>query len=73
VSNEAGLECGYNVFHPSFVVFFCVPVLHDTHLTHTDLKPENILFVNSDYDIVTVPKKIGSKKVVTSFRVFIVI
>lgn len=36
-------------------------VLHDNQLTHTDLKPENILFVNSDYDLLPLPKKTKDK------------
>lgn len=40
---------------------FLIAVLHDNHLTHTDLKPENILFVNSDYELVTLPKKLKDK------------
>lgn len=39
-------------------------VLHDNKLTHTDLKPENILFENSDYEVLTIPKK-GKDKVCT--------
>ena len=34
-----------------YVLFLCVPVLHDMKMTHTDLKPENMLFVDSDFDI----------------------
>lgn len=37
-------------------------VLHDNKLTHTDLKPENILFENSDYEVLSIPKK-GKDKV----------
>lgn len=39
----------------------CVVVLHENQLTHTDLKPENILFVNSEFDIVKIQKKVGGK------------
>jgi CDC-like kinase len=50
------------VRHISYQLCTAVKFLHENHLTHTDLKPENILFVNSDYDVVSVTKKIGKKK-----------
>jgi CDC-like kinase len=50
------------VRHIGYQLCYSVKFLHENHLTHTDLKPENILFVNSDYELVTLPKKLKDKK-----------
>ncbi|KAI1290149.1 Serine/threonine-protein kinase Doa [Halotydeus destructor] len=49
------------VRHIGYQLCYAVKFLHEQQLTHTDLKPENILFVNSDYDLVSVPKKSKEK------------